>query len=221
MSAKYQLHCEHIGKRTIYYLSDNIRSVFIKLYPTHTNTEMSRLFGASVDVVRRIGMSLGLVKDMAVLRRKIVKNVMKTCRENGYYESLRGKPLSAECYAGRKRKEAEGWHPFHQMRESNPRKYKRICKKILEKRKDIERQERWRISLGIPQHTKMYLPTAPFTESQMGYRKRMLNHGYILGDRNELYGERYTIYYDKMTSRSEKMEKRAKVYGFVIKELKE
>lgn len=219
--AKYQLpRVNPNNSKSEYYFTPELEKKFRKLYPVTSNQMLMSLFGASAETLTRLAKNLGLKKDMKKILKKAVEVRRVVCEENGYYDSLRGKPLPASCYAAsRKKREEEGWHPFVSLKKTNPYRYRKAIAKLKTKREEIERKEAFRVKMGLPQTTKYHRPFQPFSKEQASYRYRMLQHGYILGDMSEYSGERYTIFYDSETPRSKIMESRASKFNFAIRKL--
>lgn len=125
--AKYQLPMratpESNGVKT-YVLEGELKKKFIKLFPKNSNRRMMEWFGISFSTVQRFKNELGLKKDMKAIRRQLTMDVKKTCEENGWYDSLRGKPTSEACREGTRRLRASGFCPLKELKKKNPRRYK-------------------------------------------------------------------------------------------------
>lgn len=219
--AKYQLpRLDPNNAKSEYYFTPELEKKFRKLYSITSNIMLMSLFGVSSCTISRLAARLGLEKNMRVIRKKAVEVRRVVCEENGYYDSLRGKPLSENCYAAMKKKrEEEGWHPLHSLKKTNPYRYRKAIASFKTKRREMEQKDALRVKIGLPQITRYHRPSQPFSPDQTKYRYRMLKHGYILGDMSEYSGERYTIFYDSETPRSKIMESRASKLNFVIREL--
>lgn len=104
--AKYQIPMratpESNGVKT-YVLEGDLKKKFIKLFPKNSNRRMMEWFGISFSTLQRFKNELGLKKDMKAIRRQQIMDVKKTCEENGWYDSLRGKPTSEACREGTRR----------------------------------------------------------------------------------------------------------------------
>lgn len=187
-------------------LTDEQKALFAKLYTRNSTPKMMELFGISFTTVHRLAKIMGLQKDLKVIRHKQAMQIKRLCEKNGYYDSLRGKPINEVCRAAAKRKRAEGFHPMKSLKENNIKRYNKICKERSEKRLALERKERRRREIGYAM-TKLHRPQFKFTKREINVRYRALKFGYILGDYREDSGERYIIFYDANTSRSMRFEK--------------
>lgn len=215
--ARYQLPMRK-GKRNAdeYYFTPELEERFRKLYPTTPNRDMMRMFGICFSTLQRFKRIMSLEKNMKIIRHKQAQATKKTCEENGYYDSLRGKAPSPQCLEGFQRKLASGWHSWRNLKEKNPRRFKKLIEERRKRRIELERKERFRIKVGLEQHTKLHRPAIIFDRRQTCYRCNMKRHGYILGDMADNSGERYTIFYDELTERHPKAEANAGTYGFRI-----
>lgn len=202
-----------------YYLTDEQKTEFARLYPVTPNREIMGLFGISFSTMQRFKKNLGVEKDMDVIKRKHIAQVKKTCEKNGYYDSIRGKKPAEQCYDAVRKWWADGNRPLQILKEKNPRKYRKVCKDMSERRKKQIQSERRRVAMGLEQKTKLNLPQFEYTTPQRSHRYNALKRGYILGDVRELMGERYTIYFDKNTERSERFERNLIKDGFTISAL--
>lgn len=79
---------------------------------------------------------------MKAIRRQQTMDVKKTCEENGYYDSLRGKPVSEACKEGSRRLRASGFCPMRALKKKNPRRFKAVIRRRAEARKELWRKER-------------------------------------------------------------------------------
>lgn len=117
--AKYQIPMratpESHGAKT-YVLEGELKEKFIKLFPKNSNRRMMEWFGISFATLRRLKAELGLKKDMKAIRHQLAMDVKKICEKNGYYDSLRGKPLSEACQEGRRRLRESGFHPMKALK---------------------------------------------------------------------------------------------------------
>lgn len=89
-------------------------------------------FGISFSTLQRFKRELGLEKDMRAIRKQQAKDAKKICEKNGYYDSIRGKAPSEACLEATRRLRASGFHPVKQLKDDNPRKYKRVLRKKSE-----------------------------------------------------------------------------------------
>ena len=165
--------------------------------------EMMKLFGVSSSTINRLVKKLELKKDMNTIRRKWAKAVKKTCEENGYYASLRGRPLPEKARAAYKRKvDEEGYHPIKHLKATNPRRFKKMCQKRSETRRELVRRERLRMDYGLPRLTNINLVADPISCRASEQKSRMIKaHNYFADPDHRDY-----ICYDSLTDRSPRME---------------
>ena len=199
-------------------LTPEQEEAFRKYFPIKFNRDIMEMFGLSFTTVHRLAREMGLKKDMKVIKHKQAVEIKKTCEQNGYYDSIRGKQVSEACKEAMRQKRAEGFHPLTHLKETNPRRYKALMKKRSEDRKEAIRKAKRRLEIGLPPGTKLHLPVYEFSRSQTCQRYYAKKHGYILGDMREFSGERYTIYYTKDTDRCERLERNLEKNGFTVKE---
>lgn len=215
--AKYQLPKRRgKGGQMEYYFTPELEEEFRRRYPTTLNDRMMLLFGIAHATLERFKRKMGLEKNKEVIRKKQVKRIVNTCKKNGYYDSLKGKRPSEANIEGTRKKRALGFHPLTALKETDPRKYKRLMKRRSEKRKALIAKERKHVMWGISQRTNLHLPSEVYTKRQTAHRYSALNRGYLLGSKREFSGERYVIYYDEYTVRSPKFEKNCIADGFTI-----
>lgn len=213
--AKYQLPMrvtpESNGIKT-YVLEGELKEKFIKLFPKNSNRRMMEWFGISHSTLRRLKTELGLKKDMKAIRHQLAMDTKKICEKNGYYDSLRGKPLSGACQEGHRRLRASGFYPMKVLKEKHPRRYKNVLRRRAEDRKELIRKERLREEYGLKRKTKLNLSQRPITSSAASF-KYMLIH-----KRNyfAVPGHTWWIAYDSETNRSERSEATARRHGFEI-----
>ena len=100
---------------------------------------------------------------MKAIRRQQIMDVKKTCEENGYYDSLRGKPVSEACQEGARRLRASGFCPLKALKKKNSRRYKAFLRRRSEAQKEVWRKERLREEYGLERKTKLRLPQRPIT----------------------------------------------------------
>lgn len=199
-------------------LSKEQEEKFRKLFPKTMNEKMMELFGISFSTLQRFKRQLGLEKDMKVIRKKLAKKIKDICEKNGYYDSLRGKPVSEACKQASREKRMQGFHPMKALKENNHRRYTRICRQRSERRKEQIRKERKFREYGITR-IKLHLPVFKYTRKQVCQRSNARRKGYIVGEKGEYSGERYTIYFDNNTFRSPIFEKSLSKGGFTVKPL--
>lgn len=192
---------ERVGVYGVCKLSPEQESELKRLYPITFNFRLMEMFGISHSTLHRFARQYALSKKMDVIKHKQAQQIKKKCEENGYYDSLRGKPLGDEVHEGSRRLRATGFHPLKALKEKNPRKYKAICKARGEKRKTLIKKERRFREYGI-KRINLHLPNVIYDTSQVSARYNARKRGYILGDKSEYSGERYTIFYDENTQRA-------------------
>ena len=173
---------------------------------------MMEWFGISFSTVQRFKNELGLKKDMKTIRRQQIMDVKKTCEENGYYDSLRGKPVSEACQEGRRRLFESGFCPLKALKKKNPRRYKAFLLRSSEAHKDVWRKERLREEYGLERKTKLNISQRPMKSAAASF-KNMMTHrlNYF-----SVPGHPWWIAYDSETNRSERSEATARKHGFEI-----
>ena len=213
--AKYQIPMratpESNGVKT-YVLEGELKKKFIKLFPKNSNRRMMEWFGISFSTVQRFKNELGLKKDMKAIRRQQIMDVKKTCEENGYYDSLRGKPVSEACQVGRRRLFESGFCPLKALKKKNPRRYKAFLLRSSEAHKEVWRKERLREEYGLERKTKLNISQRPMKSAAASF-KNMMTHrlNYF-----SVPGHPWWIAYDSETNRSERSEATARKHGFEI-----
>lgn len=213
--AKYQIPMratpESNGVKT-YVLEGELKKKFIKLFPKNSNRRMMEWFGISFSTVQRFKNELGLKKDMKAIRRQQTMDVKKTCEENGYYDSLRGKPVSEACKEGSRRLRASGFCPMRALKKKNPRRFKAVIRRRAEARKELWRKERLREEYGLERKTKLRLSQRPITSSAASFKFLMIHKRNYFA----VPGHTWWIAYDSETDRSERSEATARKHGFEI-----
>lgn len=213
--AKYQIPMratpESNGVKT-YVLEGELKKKFIKLFPKNSNRRMMEWFGISFSTVQRFKNELGLKKDMKAIRRQQIMDVKKTCEENGYYDSLRGKPVSEACKEGSRRLRASGFCPMRALKKKNPRRFKAVIRRRAEARKELWRKERLREEYGLERKTKLRLSQRPITSSAASFKFLMIHKRNYFA----VPGHTWWIAYDSETNRSERSEATARKHGFEI-----
>jgi hypothetical protein len=213
--AKYQIPMratpESNGVKT-YVLEGELKKKFIKLFPKNSNRRMMEWFGISFSTVQRFKNELGLKKDMKAIRRQQIMDVKKTCEENGYYDSLRGKPVSEACKEGSRRLRASGFCPMRALKKKNPRRFKAVIRRRAEARKELWRKERLREEYGLERKTKLRLSQRPITSSAASFKFLMIHKRNYFA----VPGHTWWIAYDSETDRSERSEATARKHGFEI-----
>lgn len=213
--AKYQIPMmatpESNGVKA-YVLEGELKEKFIKLFPKNSNRRMMEWFGISFATLRRLKAELGLKKDMKAIRHQLAMDVKKICEKNGYYDSLRGKPLSEACQEGRRRLRESGFHPMKALKEKHPRRYKNVIRRRAEDRKELIRKERLREEYGLKRKTKLHLPPRPIDGSSASFKNMMIRKRNYFA----VPGHTWWIAYDSETDRSERSEATARKHGFEI-----
>lgn len=213
--AKYQIPMratpESNGVKT-YVLEGELKKKFIKLFPKNSNRRMMEWFGISFSTLQRFKSELGLKKDMKAIRRQQIMDVKKTCEENGYYDSLRGKPVSEACQEGRRRLFESGFCPLKALKKKNPRRYKAFLLRSSEAHKEVWRKERLREEYGLERKTKLNISQRPMKGAAASF-KNMMTHrlNYF-----SVPGHPWWLAYDSETNRSERSEATARKHGFEI-----
>lgn len=196
----------------MYYLDGEIKEKFFELYPTHTNPELMKLFGVCYSTIIRFARTYCLQKDMDVIRRKQANAAKKTCIENGYYASLRGRRPSDATIEGTKRMFAEGFSPLAVFKKKHPKKYKRMIKERAEKRKELIRRDRLRIEYGLPRLTKLHLSATPLSHLAHAQKSAMIKKKNYFADLDHSDW----VCYDSETDRSPRMEATAHRHGLYV-----
>lgn len=213
--AKYQIPMmatpESNGVKA-YVLEGELKEKFIKLFPKNSNRRMMEWFGISFATLRRLKAELGLKKDMKAIRHQLAMDVKKICEKNGYYDSLRGKPLSEACQEGLRRLRESGFHPMKALKEKHPRRYKNVIRRRAEDRKELIRKERLREEYGLKRKTKLHLPPRPIDGSSASFKNMMIRKRNYFA----VPGHTWWIAYDSETDRSERSEATARKHGFEI-----
>lgn len=205
-------------------LTQEQKEWFCRWFPETENSRIAKAMGVSMSSMHRIKRELGLAKSdkgMKAIKRRQVAHIKKVCQQNGYYESLKGRQPSEKCKAAhREYMESERYvHPLNILKEKNHRLYRKKMEERSERRKSLIRKDKWRVSIGLEQTTRLNIPQFNYTKKEIGRRYLAMQRGYILGDCSERFGERFTLYFDKETNRSERFERNCMAAGFRIMEL--
>lgn len=200
-----------------YYLTPELEKEFRRLFPVTMNRDMMGLFGLSFSTMQRFKRELGLEKNMKVIRKKHAARIKRACEKNGYYDSIRGKRPTQQCFDAYRKLLDEGWHPMKALKEKDPKRFRRICRERGKKIGNMLKAERRRVDLGLWQKTNCHIPVYLYTKSQKNHRRNCKEYGYIPGNMREDSGERYTIYYTDETARSKRFETNLVKDGFTIK----
>lgn len=218
--ARHQCPMRKVRGVDAYYLDDDTKAHFIRLYPTTLNRDMMRIFGISFSTLQRFKRELGLEKKMQTIRHKQAQIAKQICEENGWYDSLRGKAPSEACMAAARKMRAEGFHPLRQLKKKNYAKYKRVMAKRAEARKELERKERLRANWGLERQTNLHRPYDPFGYKRTSFRNTCKQVGYIPGSAYD-QAERWVIYYTPETKRGKIREEHGQRLGFRFKPIDE
>ena len=207
-------------------LTQEQKEWFCRWFPETENSRIAKAMGVSVSSMHRIKRELGLTKSdkgMKAIKRRQAAQIKKVCQENGYYESLKGRQPPEKCKAAyREYLRSERYkHPSLILKEKNPRLYRKKMDERSRTRKELIGKDKWRVSVGLEQTTRINLPQFNYTKKEISRRFLAKRRGYILGDYSERYGERFTLYFDKDTKRTELFEKNCMADGFKIMELTE
>ena len=207
-------------------LNEEQEAWFRKVFPINENMRIAEAMGISVCSVRRFGILYGLSKSaygLRIMKERQVKAMVISNTKNGCYDRKRGhKPSDATMEGIRKRWEEEHAglreNGFERMKREDPERYKAICKKRSESRKELVRKEYRRVLYGLERKTKLKsIVMRPYKISQVHHRRSALERGYILADDfSEGSPYRYVIFYDKETIRSERFEENCIKDGFTI-----
>lgn len=196
----------------MYYLDGEIKEKFFELYPTHTNSELMKIFDVCYGTITRFARTYCLQKDMDVIRRKQAKAAKKTNTESGYYASLRGRRPSEAAIEATKRIRAEGFSPLAVFKQKHPRKYKRMIKDRAEKRKDLIRRDRLRLEYGLPRLTKLRLTVNTLSHAARAQKSEMIRKKNYFSDPDHTEW----VCYDSETDRSPQMEATAHRHGLYV-----
>lgn len=191
----------------------------VRLFPVTMNFELMQMFGISHSALHRIAREKGLKKDMAVIHRKHAAQIKRTCRRNGYYESLKGKAPSQQCIEASKKLRESGFHPMKRLQEISPVRYRNRLKRMSEERKILLSKEKRRYDIGLAPISNLparFYAGVKYNKTEVYYRWAARKRGYVRGDSDPDKGERYAIYYTEETERNAEFEKNATEAGFQI-----
>ena len=215
--------CQHIKT---FALTDEQRAWLCRWFPEVENSRLMEASGMSHSTLHRFAREFGLTKSEKGIRgikRRQAAHIKRLCEQNGYYDSMRGRPVSEAC----RRATAQMWqeirdgkreHPASIMKRKNPRKYKKWMQRRSEQRKETIRKETRRMIYGQERKTRLKcIVMCRYTKRQVSHRYNALKRGYILmADCSDQGGERYNIYYDDQTQRTPIFEKNLINDGFQI-----
>lgn len=197
-----------------YVLEGELRELFIKNFPIHSNRRIMQWFGLSHSTTQRFARGLGLKKDMARIRKELVRDIKRTCEKNGYYDSLRGRGMPENALIGLHKLYEEGFSAISRLKEKSPRKYKKYLEKMSESHKDMWRKERLRAKYGLERKTKLNIPFHPMTHRQSSQKHLMIKKYNYFADPDDPHN----VCYDSQTRRSERSEQTAIRHGLRIVE---
>ncbi len=207
-------------------LTSEQKKWFRRCFPEVENKRLMEAMGITESTLHRLARKMKLTKSekgLKGIKKRQAAHIKRTCERNGYYDSLRGKPISDACMEGFKKyiedvKSKRRLHPLKVMKEQNPRKYKKLMRKRSTERTELIRKEKFRQDFGLPRQTRLRIILTPYKRSQVRRRYNALQRGYIvMSDTSEQGGERYNIYYDDDTVRSDKFENNLRKDGFSVK----
>lgn len=224
-----QLTKQKNGYAYAWVLTDEQREWLCKWFPEEENSRLLAASGMSHSTLHRFARQFHLTKSkagMKRIKRRQAAHIKQVCERNGYYDSLRGRPVSEATRQGTARMwqeihEGKREHPSRVMKRKNPQKYRQYMQRRSEQRRETIRKEFLRVKYGLERKTRLRcIVMCKYTRSQTCHRYNALRRGYyVMEDCSEQSGERYNIYYDDQTHRSEKFEKNLRNDGFSIRRL--
>ena len=145
--------CQHIKT---FVLTDEQRSWLCRWFPEVENSRLIEASGMSHSTLHRFARELGLTKSpkgWKRIKKRQAAHIKRLCEQNGYYDSMRGRPVSEAC----RRATAQMWqdirdgkreHPARILKRTNPRKYRKWMERKSEARKETIRKETRRVLYG-------------------------------------------------------------------------
>lgn len=202
-------------------LTDEQVAWLCKWFPLVENIKLQQMSGLSHSALHRYARMLHLKKSEEGekgIRHRATRKAMKTCKENGYYDSLKGRKPSQACLDAWKTVVMKPGYinPIQRIRMDDPKRYRMIMRRSGKNRSELIRKERLREIYGLPKKTKLHLPLTPYTRSQTTHRHNALKRGYLLNPDIKDMKDRFVIFYDSETERSEKFEKNLIKDGFTV-----
>jgi len=195
-----------------YYMEGEVKRMFCKLFPIHSNRRIMLWFGLSHSTVQKFAHKFGIKKNMTAVRKELARDVKKICEANGYYDSMRGKAPSEACIEAIRKMFEEGYHPLKALKEKSPQKYKNVLKKRSEERKTLFLKEKRRLLWGLEQKTNLRVKLFKMTRTAMGQKHAMIKkHNYFADPDHSSW-----VCWDSETDRSPRMEKTAQKHGLKI-----
>lgn len=222
-----------LGKRRkthamAYVLTQEQEAWLRKWFPLVENSRLSEASGMSHSTLHRFAREMHLTKSergLHGIKRRQAQHIKRLCECNGYYASMRGRPVSEACRQGTAQmwqdiREGKREHPFAVMKRENPRKYYDWMQRKSKERKETIRKERLRLKYGMERKTRLKsVVLYKYTKRQTSHRYNAVKRGYIvMEDCTEQGGERYNIYYDNNTQRTPLFERKLKADGFRVRE---
>ena len=197
-----------------YCLEGELKELFVKNFPIHSNRRIMQWFGISHSTTQRFARQLGLKKDMKRIRKEQARDTKRICEKNGYYDSIRGKILPENALIGLRKLYEGGFSAISRLKEKSPRKYKKYREKMSESCKEVWRKERLRAEYGLERKTKLNIPFHPMTRAQTCQKHVMIKKYNYFADPDD----RHAVCYDSQTRRSERSERTAIRHGLHIVE---
>ena len=197
-----------------YCLEGELKELFIKNFPIHSNRRIMQWFGIPHSTTQRFARQLGLKKDMTRIHKEQARDTKRICEKNGYYASLRGKAMPENALIGLRKLREEGFSSIRRLKEKSPRKYKKYIEKKSEARKELWRKERLRAKYGLERKTKLNIPFHPMTRAQTCQKHVMIKKYNYFADPDDPHN----VCYDSQTRRSERSERTAIRHGLRIVE---
>lgn len=123
---------------------------------------------------------------MKRIKRRQAAHIKQVCERNGYYDSLRGRPVSEATRQGTARMwqeihEGKREHPSRVMKRKNPQKYRQYIQHRSEKRRETIRKEFLRVKYGLERKTRLRcIVMCKYTRSQTCHRYNALRRGYYV-----------------------------------------
>lgn len=197
-----------------------------KYFPTNRGDILREMMGVNLSTFYRLLRHLDIKKTDSVrarIWRASSAKGKKKLRENGYYDSLKGKAPSPQCMQATKERwkrinEGKEKHPMQILKEKHPKLYKKACEKRRKNRERLMRSERLRLMSCMKQSTNLKnIRITPYTKRQIARRHYAVEHGYwVYTDCCENDPERWNIYYDSGTDRRPKFEENCIKDGFRV-----
>ena len=212
--AKWQVPMQRKENGMTYCLEGEIKELFIKNFPIHSNRRIMQWFGISYSTTLRLARQLGLKKDMTRIHKEHARDIKRICEKNGYYDSIRGKSLPENALIGLRKLYEGGFSAISRLKEKSPRKYKKYREKMSESHKDMWRKERLRAKYGLERKKKLNIPFHPMTHKQSSCKHYMIKKYNYFADPDDPHN----VCYDSQTRRSERSERTAIRHGLRIVE---